>query len=38
VEKIESTPLEGYFKYTLTVKWGEKGNLETDFVVFVSSK
>jgi type II secretion system protein I len=37
-EKTEMTPLEGCFKYTLTVKWGEKGNLETEFISFLSSK
>lgn len=37
-ENIESTPLEGCYKYTLTLKWGDKGNLETEFLAFLSSK
>ena len=37
-EEIEPTPLEGYYKYTLTIRWGEKGRLETDFIAFLSSK
>lgn len=37
-ENIESTPLEGCRKYTLTLKWGERSNLETQFTAFLSSK
>jgi len=36
-EEIEPTPLEGYYKYTLTISWGKKGDLETDFIAFLSS-
>ncbi|MRR37696.1 type II secretion system protein [bacterium] len=37
-EKTEATPLEGCYKYTLTIKWGAKGNLETEFMSFLSSE
>ncbi len=37
-EKVESTPLEGCTKYTLTLTWGEHSNLETEFTAFLSSK
>ena len=38
IEKIETTPLEGYYKYTLTLKWGEKNSFETEFLEFLSTK
>lgn len=42
-EKIETTPLEGYYKYTLTLTWGqknpeEKNSFETQFMEFLSTK
>ena len=38
-EKIETTPLAGYLKYSLTVKWGGEGSrLETKFISFLSTK
>lgn len=37
-EKIESTPLPGYYKYTLTLRWGRKDAFETEFLEFLSSK
>lgn len=36
--QTEPTPLAGYHKYTLTITWGQKGNLETQFIAFLSSK
>ncbi len=37
-EKVETTPLTGYLKYTLAVKWGTEGSpLETKFISFVST-
>jgi type II secretion system protein I len=36
-EKIETTPLEGYYKYTLTLTWGEKNAFETEFMEFLST-
>jgi len=35
-EEIEPTPLDGYYKYTLNIIWGQGGNLETQFVSFLS--
>ncbi|HOO38414.1 MAG TPA: prepilin-type N-terminal cleavage/methylation domain-containing protein [Deltaproteobacteria bacterium] len=35
-EEIEPTPLEGYYKYTLNIIWGQGGNLETQFVSYLS--
>ncbi|HVN71540.1 MAG TPA: prepilin-type N-terminal cleavage/methylation domain-containing protein [Desulfomonilia bacterium] len=38
-EKIETTPLTGYLKYSLTVKWGGGGSpLESKFISFLASK
>lgn len=38
-ETVESTPLAGYMKYTLTVKWGgEEGPLETKIISFIASR
>jgi len=37
-EKIDTTPLDGCYRYTLTVKWGERGSLESDFTAFLTSK
>jgi type II secretion system protein I len=38
-EKVETTPLPGYLKYSVTVKWGrEGGTLETKIVSFLSAK
>ncbi|MFY9396989.1 MAG: prepilin-type N-terminal cleavage/methylation domain-containing protein [Desulfomonilia bacterium] len=36
--RVEPTPLAGYHKYVLTITWGKKGNLETQFIAFLSSK
>ncbi|HNY65739.1 MAG TPA: type II secretion system protein [Deltaproteobacteria bacterium] len=38
VENIETTQLDGCYRYTLTVKWGEKNALETQFTIFLSPK
>ncbi len=39
VENIETTPLTGYLKYSLTVKWGGEGSpLETKFISFLQEK
>ena len=39
LEKGETTPLPGYLKYSVTVKWGGKGGtLETKIVSFLSTK
>ncbi|HPI93944.1 MAG TPA: prepilin-type N-terminal cleavage/methylation domain-containing protein [Deltaproteobacteria bacterium] len=39
VEGIEATPLSGYLKYSLTVKWGGEGStLETKIISFISEK
>ena len=35
-EEIEPTPLDGYYKYTLNIIWGEGGRLETQFISFLS--
>jgi prepilin-type N-terminal cleavage/methylation domain-containing protein len=38
-EKIETTPLIGYLKYSLEVKWGgQRSPLETKFITFLSAK
>jgi type II secretion system protein I len=38
-ETVESTVLPGYFKYSLTVKWGsEEKPLETKFISFLTSR
>ncbi|HQI00572.1 MAG TPA: prepilin-type N-terminal cleavage/methylation domain-containing protein [Deltaproteobacteria bacterium] len=37
-EKIETTPIEGYYKYTLTLTWGEKSAFETEFMEFLSTR
>ena len=38
-ETVEATPLGGYLKYTLTVKWGgEEGPLETKIISFITSR
>jgi prepilin-type N-terminal cleavage/methylation domain-containing protein len=38
-EKVETTPLDGYLKYTVSVKWGgDKSNLETKIISFLASK
>jgi prepilin-type N-terminal cleavage/methylation domain-containing protein len=38
-EKTETTPLSGYLKYSLSVKWGGKeGTLETKIVSFLRPK
>jgi prepilin-type N-terminal cleavage/methylation domain-containing protein len=36
VETIESTQLEGFYRYVLTIKWGTGNALETDFTTFIS--
>jgi prepilin-type N-terminal cleavage/methylation domain-containing protein len=39
VENIETTPLTGYLKYSLTVKWGGEGSpLETKFISFLQGE
>ena len=39
VENKETTPLTGYLKYTLTVKWGGEGSpLETKFISFLQGE
>ena len=39
VENKETTPLTGYLKYTLTVKWGGEGSsLETKFISFLQGQ
>jgi len=36
-EVIESTPMAGYLKYTVTVLWGDgKNGFETEFITFLS--
>jgi prepilin-type N-terminal cleavage/methylation domain-containing protein len=36
-ESIETTPLSGYYKYSITVIWGSgRGGLENKFVTFLS--
>jgi type II secretion system protein I len=35
IENIESTQLEGFYRYILTVKWGERNTLETEFTTFI---
>jgi general secretion pathway protein I len=37
-EEMEPTPLEGYYKYTLIIRRGEKGGFETTFSAFLSSQ
>ena len=38
-ETIETTPLVGYLKYSLTIKWGGEGSpLESKFISFLTSK
>ena len=38
-ETVETTPLSGYLKYTLTVKWGgEEAPLETKIISFITSR
>ncbi len=36
-EDIESTALVGYYKYTLTVTWGQGGKFENRFISFLSA-
>ena len=39
VEDIDTTPLTGYLKYSLTVRWGGEGSpLETKFISFLQGK
>lgn len=39
VEKVETTPLSGYLKYTITVDWGGEGSkLETKIISFLTGK
>lgn len=35
-ETIESTQLEGFYRYVLTIKWGTGNALETEFTTFIS--
>ncbi|MGC9324913.1 MAG: type IV pilus modification PilV family protein [Desulfomonilia bacterium] len=38
-EEIEQTPLTGYFKYTLTVRWGsQESTYETKIMSFLSKR
>jgi len=38
-EEIEQTPMSGYFKYTLTVRWGSgEGTYETEIMSFLSRR
>lgn len=38
-ETVETTPLAGYLKYSVTVKWGGKGStLETKIISFIQAK
>ncbi len=38
-EKVETTPLSGYLKYSLVVTWGKEGSpLETQFISFLSTR
>lgn len=38
-EKVETTPLPGYLKYSLTVRWGGEGTpLETKIISFISTR
>ena len=37
-EKRETSPLSGYYKYTLKIAWGgEKSGFATEFVTFIAS-
>ena len=37
-EKSESTPLSGYYKYSLKIFWGgEKSGFATEFVTFITN-
>lgn len=35
-ESTESTQLEGFYRYILTIKWGTGNALETEFTTFIS--
>jgi len=38
-ESVETTQLAGYLKYSLTVRWGDRGGgLETKFISFISER
>ena len=37
-ENIETTQLEGFYRYVLTVKWGETNTFETEFTTFISPR
>jgi prepilin-type N-terminal cleavage/methylation domain-containing protein len=38
-EKVETTPLSGYLKYSVTVRWGgDRSTLETKIISFLSTK
>ena len=38
-EEIEQTPMSGYYKYTLTVRWGTReGAFETEILSFLSRR
>jgi general secretion pathway protein I len=37
-ESIETTQLEGFYRYVLTVRWGERNTFETEFTTFISPR
>jgi hypothetical protein len=37
-ETIDSTQLEGFYRYVLTVRWGETKTLETEFTTFIAPR
>jgi prepilin-type N-terminal cleavage/methylation domain-containing protein len=39
IEKVETTPLSGYLKYTITVDWGgDRSKLETKIISFIAGR
>jgi prepilin-type N-terminal cleavage/methylation domain-containing protein len=39
IEKVETTPLMGYLKYSITVNWGgDQSKLETKIISFLTGK
>lgn len=37
-ETVEATQLQGFYRYRLTVRWGEKNGLETVFTTFITPR
>ncbi len=38
-ESMESTPISGYYKYTLLIFWGKEGRgFETKFITFLAAR